>query len=32
MDNADAKPNEANEKITEFSGVCLNKRVIEKVT
>lgn len=30
MDNANADPNQANEKITEYSGVGLNKRMIER--
>ena len=32
MDNANANPNQANEKITEFSGVGINKRMIEMLT
>lgn len=32
MDNANANADQANEKITEFSGLGLNKRMIEKST
>lgn len=32
MDNANTNPNEGDGKITEFLGIGLNKRVIEKLT